>query len=229
MDQGGELETQEKGGISSAKELLVENKDDGTINLDTSNLLEENKKLKDRIKELEQKHYVDNIQDEGQEERRNQVSILTEQLVHERNENERLHENLNGLQELLVKSKQELLEFQQRVYDSEIISSRSQHESKILEQEKNTLQESLKKYQEEAGIMESRMKELHASKNNIILESTKKISSLEVSCRDFEHKITLIQKSRDELEMEYSKTCDELRRVKSELDFCKGHDVGKVI
>ncbi|TRY53131.1 Uncharacterized protein CTYZ_00002306 [Cryptosporidium tyzzeri] len=228
MDQGGELETQEKGGISSAKELLVENKDDGTINLDTSNLLEENKKLKDRIKELEQKHYVDNMQDEGQEERRNQVSILTEQLVHERNENERLHENLNGLQELLVKSKQELLEFQQRVYDSEIISSRSQHESKILEQEKNTLQESLKKYQEEAGIMESRMKELHASKNNIILESTKKISSLEVSCRDFEHKITLIQKSRDELEMEYSKTCDELRRVKSELDFAKGHYEGKI-
>ncbi|KAK9173814.1 Uncharacterized protein cmbei_200680 [Cryptosporidium meleagridis] len=228
MDQGGELGTHEKGGISSAKELLVENKDDGTINLDTSNLLEENKKLKDRIKELEQKHYVDNIQDEGQEERRNQVSILTEQLVHERNENERLQENLNGLKESLVKCKQELLEFQQRVYDSEIISSRSQHESKILEQEKNTLQESLKKYQEEAGIMESRMKELHASKNNIILESTKKISSLEVSCRDFEHKISLIQKSRDELEMEYSKTCDELRRVKSELDFAKGHYEGKI-
>ncbi|OII72451.1 uncharacterized protein cubi_00446 [Cryptosporidium ubiquitum] len=227
MEQGGVLKTLDKED-SSVKELVVEKKDDKRIGQENSDLIEENERLKLRIKELEEKFYMESLDEGGGDDRRNQVSVLTEQLVQERNENERLQENLSGLQESLVKSKKKLLEFQQKVYDSEIISSRSQHESKILEQEKNALQDSLKKYQEEAGVMENKIKELYTSKNNILLESTKKISDLEVSCRDFEHKIALIQKSRDELEMEYSKTCDELRRVKSDLDFAKGHYEGKI-
>lgn len=219
MDQGGALE--EQGMESFSVGMTTEQKEDEGICKKESDLSRENERLRCRIEELER------LSHEGGE-RIDQVSVLTEQLAHERNENERLQENLSGLQESLVKSKQELLEFQQRVYDSEIISSRSQHESKILEHEKNALQESLRKYQEEAGKMEARVKELHASKNSVLLESTRKISSLEVSCRDFEHKIALMQKSRDELEMEYSKTCDELRRVKSELDFAKGHYEGKI-
>ncbi|KAH7650035.1 hypothetical protein FG379_003115 [Cryptosporidium bovis] len=157
-----------------------------------------------------------------------EISILTEQLARERNENERLQENINGLQESLVKCKQELLEYQKRAYDSEILSTRHQHEYKVLEHEKNSLQESLMKQKDETSMMESRLKELNALKNNNLLEYTKKVSHLEVSCRDFEHKISILQKSRDELETEHSKICDELRRVKSELEFAKGHYEEKI-
>ncbi|KAF7458341.1 hypothetical protein HWI79_1040 [Cryptosporidium felis] len=193
-------------------------------NQTVENLKKENNFLKEQLRNLKENSISVSL-NSGE---RDQLSVLTEQLAQERNENERLQENVNGLQESLVKNRQELLEFQQRVYESEILSSRCQHENKILEQEKNSLQEFLKKNQEEVAVLESRLKELHTSKNNILLDSTKKISGLEVSCRDFEHKISLMQKSRDELELELSKTCDELRRVKSELEFAKGHYEGKI-
>ncbi|KAH8740166.1 hypothetical protein FG386_001827 [Cryptosporidium ryanae] len=157
-----------------------------------------------------------------------EISVLTSQLAYERNENERLQENIYGLQESLVKCKQELLEYQKRAYDSEILSTRHQHEYKLLEHEKCSLQESLSKQKDETSIMENKLKELHALKNNNLIEYTKKVSHLEVSCRDLEHKLSIIQKSRDELEMEHSKICDELRRVKSELEFAKGHYEEKI-
>ncbi|KAJ1604322.1 hypothetical protein OJ252_3749, partial [Cryptosporidium canis] len=178
MDEGGALEVrgkeefmQETGRDHGGQEEVAES---------GSDLAAENERLRVRIRELEGRGGAGEM---------GEVSVLTEQLAHERSENERLQENLSGLQESLVRSKQELLEFQQRVYDSEILSSRCQHESRVLEHEKSTLQESLRKYKEEVGEMEGRMKELHASKNSILLESTRKISGLEVSCRDFEHKI----------------------------------------
>ncbi|KAL7067162.1 hypothetical protein ACR3K2_23670 [Cryptosporidium serpentis] len=158
----------------------------------------------------------------------NEMNILTQQLAHERTENERLQLSLRSLQDSLVESKQEILVCQQRVYESEIISSKAQHDLNMVNLECSSFKDINEKLKNEILSLENRIKELHDSKNTLVLENSRRISVLEISERDLEYRISIIQKNKEELEIEYTRLNEELRRIKAEFEFSKGHYEGKL-
>ncbi|EEA06479.1 uncharacterized protein CMU_009710 [Cryptosporidium muris RN66] len=158
----------------------------------------------------------------------NEISILTQQLAHERTENERLQLSLRSLQDSLVESKQEILACQQRVYESEIISSKAQHDLNMVNLECSSFKDINEKLKNEISSLENRIKELHDSKNTLVLENSRRMSVLEISERDLEYRISIIQKNKEELEIEYTRLNEELRRIKAEFEFSKGHYEGKL-